>query len=148
MALVQVLQHFCSTLGNFEVQVYEVDHFDIPTLTHEEAEMLRLANSLLERLARKQETMDRRDNLHSIQPRSKKLRYHDSPTSNSMILTPAELEYPNDHSRANWIPNNGAGYFGRSLVPFAMTYSFFEYLNFKTPYALLPALQLFPLVMI
>ncbi|GAB5588482.1 histidine kinase osmosensor [Umbelopsis nana] len=111
MALVQVLQHFCSTLGNFEVQVYEVDHFDIPTLTHEEAQMLRLANSLLERLARKQETMDRRDNLHSIQLRSKKLRYHDSPTSNSMILTPEELKYPNDHSRANWIPNNGAGYF-------------------------------------
>ncbi|CAO3687677.1 unnamed protein product [Umbelopsis vinacea] len=110
MALVQVLQHFCSTLSNFEVQVYEVQQFDIPSLTHEEAEILQVTNTLLERLARKQEILDRREELNQLQPASKKSRYFE-PQTNSIALTPEELKYQNEHGRASWVPNNGAGYF-------------------------------------
>lgn len=116
MALVQVLQHVCSVLSNMEVQTYEFQPFDIPHLTDEENEMVHLTNSLLDRLARKQASKDRFENVKEIEPPSKKLRFYESPTATAIILTPEEMRYQDSQSRASWISNNGAGYFGKSSI--------------------------------
>jgi hypothetical protein len=114
-----------------EVQTYEFQPFDIPHLTDEENEMVHLTNSLLDRLARKQASKDRFENVKEIEPPSKKLRFYESPTATAIVLTPEEMRYQDSQSRASWISNNGAGYFGKFSITknSGFFYFFFDFVH-------------------